>query len=730
MCRPSNISPPSLLLSMTLSPHHPATFIINALPTALATLAAYISFKITHDDLLSKDNGLPALERYHNPPDMSALGKRKRPNADEWLSDPDESSKDSMDIDEDDDDLSDRGRTARSRSRPTANRFSLRRQKQPRGARDSDEEQDDVLMEERPRRSARARKPPPPASNVDDRDELQDDPFEDGDVLPLIRSDVTTSKPARSRRITIRRSTAGTTRPKASGSDIEFEAPRRSGRATKYQLDMMDDADMDDESFFAVEDKAPTAPKVISVREVFRPVDYHSDFASRHNKTCHVCKERHGSVIYCQGCSLSFHKNCIGYRSAREHMVTKVGDGNFVLQCKYCIGLYRLKDSKAPRHNMCQDCKGKGEACAAFSEKKTSRQEEKLREENNGVDPITPVSPDLINNAKLVLFRCIKCHRGWHTKHLPLTGRASTRNEDVDPEERFKDYAIDWKCNDCSSAVRKIHRLVAWRPVNNEDARPGLQTSQVDEDSKEYLIKWEDRSYGYCVWKPSAWIFGVSPAAMRNSFAKRDAGKSMMHMNKKEAIPEEYLMPDVILAIRWSNQAPDFDNKSEELENMSYVKKIFVKFQGLGYDDVVWDSPPAMPPSDEEEGDNAVAKELQSRARNIYNAMGEAFFDYLEGKYFHHESQRNIRERVKGYTDSKFAEVDQQPAGLTGGKLMGYQIEGLNWLLENYHRGRSVVLADEMGLGKTVQVVSLVASLAQDKPKVCPWFSSTTRPCL
>ena len=53
-----------------------------------------------------------------------------------------------------------------------------------------------------------------------------------------------------------------------------------------------------------------------------------------------------------------------------------------------------------------------------------------------------------------------------------------------------------------------------------------------------------------------------------------------------------------------------------------------------------------------------------------------------------------------------------QPEGLTKGKLMQYQVEGLNWLRFNYYKGKSVILADEMGLGKTIQVVACFAMLA------------------
>jgi SWI/SNF-related matrix-associated actin-dependent regulator of chromatin subfamily A member 5 len=45
------------------------------------------------------------------------------------------------------------------------------------------------------------------------------------------------------------------------------------------------------------------------------------------------------------------------------------------------------------------------------------------------------------------------------------------------------------------------------------------------------------------------------------------------------------------------------------------------------------------------------------------------------------------------------------------GEMRGYQVEGLNWLIRNYHRGVNGILADEMGLGKTLQSISLLAYL-------------------
>ena len=40
--------------------------------------------------------------------------------------------------------------------------------------------------------------------------------------------------------------------------------------------------------------------------------------------------------------------------------------------------------------------------------------------------------------------------------------------------------------------------------------------------------------------------------------------------------------------------------------------------------------------------------------------------------------------------------------------LRDYQIAGVNWLIERFHRGHGCVLGDEMGLGKTCQVSSVL----------------------
>ncbi|RTE71716.1 hypothetical protein BHE90_013878 [Fusarium euwallaceae] len=700
---------------------------------------------IPFTELVTLENGRAAFARFNQglgpleTDSMAGIRKRKRELKDEWDSDLESVASDPMDIDDEEDEEDEdedqepiRHRRApsqpvrRLRSRETTNQIS----RSP-SVLVTNDDLDDLREEPpAPTRSLRVRQPRQMTltsmtfKNSDglDQDELlQDPPPEeeeegDDDFMPIIVSDVLPKKgrPSKSRQRSKRlqslsarhKASRAAARQKSHDSDIEFEAPRRSSRATRTTVNMQDDALMDEDSFYIVDEKTPGPAKVISVKEVFQPLPSDSAFVTMHMDKCHTCggSRNRGQMVYCQGCTLSYHKNCLSFRSGREHQVTKVGVEDFVLQCRYCIGIPIKKDENAPKHSMCQGCRRDGRACAAFSEKKTSRQEEKMREQNYGVDPIFKVAPDLLFNDEIVLFRCVSCHRGWHVEHLPGL-REDSIGTDL-KSERLKDHMIDWQCHECGTAKHKIHRLVAWRPVQKDLAKQVPQPTwhDVKEDDKEYLIKWDTRSYNHCTWKSGAWVHGVAASTMRAAFGKRDAEQNLLKLDEADAVPDEFIMPDIILNVKMHSSIPRPKTREDELANMHNVSKIFVKFQGLGYDDVVWDAPPT-----EDMGD-------------IYAAFVEAYYEYIEGKYFKYESSYKIKERVKAYKSEPFEEINEQPAGLKRGKLMGYQLEGVNWLLGNYHNERSVVLADEMGLGKTVQVVGLVTSLIQDSPRCWPFL--------
>ncbi|KAI8171783.1 Chromatin remodeling factor mit1 [Colletotrichum sp. SAR 10_65] len=552
----------------------------------------------------------------------------------------------------------------------------------------------------------------PSLTRDDDMDELSQDPPQqsDGedDDFTFITSDLQ-PKPGRGRRKQPRRLKSSKAKPEAKprsrDSSIEFEDRRRSGRSTRNKASMLDSAPMDEESFY-IEDTAPVgAPRVMNVKEVFKQLPHDSPFLTFHSDICSSCNvgpaANKGPLISCQGCSMSFHKVCLGYRSAREHLVTKVGAEDFVLQCKYCIGFYGKKDKHAPRHHNCQGCEKPGRSCAAFSPRRTPKQEEKLRIENGGEDPIAPVDPALVNNVENVLFRCTSCKRGWHYEHLP-SSQMDTDLSNV-RDQRLSEYSVDWKCHDCAMVSHKIQTLVAWRLTKKDSFSDGMTYSDFYEDEKDYLIKWADCSYFHCTWMPGAWVFHMAPGAMRNSFAKRDAEQNLcLRWTTDEAIPEEYLLTDVILAAKVKNGRSR--SLQDDMERIGSVDKIYVKFQGLGYDEAVWDKPP-KPDTGE-----------------IYNTFKAAYYEYLTGKYFVSPTNHKMKQRVNDWKEEKFVALTEQPKAIRRGNLMAYQLEGVNWLLYNYHEDKNVILADEMGLGKTVQVVSLISALALGEPKCWPFL--------
>ncbi|TQN70667.1 Chromatin remodeling factor mit1 [Colletotrichum shisoi] len=550
-----------------------------------------------------------------------------------------------------------------------------------------------------------------PLSRDDDMDELSQDlprqASEEDDDFQIITSDLL-PKPSSSRRKKSRRLRAKVKpvqHPRSRGSSIEFEDRRRSGRSTRNKASMLDEALMDDESFYVEDTALASTPRVINIKEVFKPLKHDSSFNQFHSNICGACNTgfaaHKGALIGCQGCSMSFHKGCIGYRSAREHIVTKVGVDDFVLQCKYCIRFYDKKDKNSPRHDRCQQCKGLGRSCAAFSSRKTPKQEEKIRLENGGEDPITPVDPSLVNNADNLLFRCSMCKRGWHYEHLP-SSQMDLDSSDL-RQQRLSEYSVDWKCIDCGTLSETIQTLVAWRPADQKPLDPETTHSDLREDEKDYLIKWKGRSYFHCTWMPGAWVFHIAAGPMRTAFAKKDAGQNLaLHFTKSEAIPQEYLLIDVIFQAKVKGSARG--SLEDEMDRIGNVDKIYVKFQGLGYDETVWDTPP------------------KPDAKELYSAFKVAYYEYLTGKHFSSPPNGKMKERVTKWKSEGFVKLDHQPPGLRRGKLMEYQIEGVNWMLWNYHENKNVILADEMGLGKTVQVIGLISTLVHGDPKCWPFL--------
>ncbi|MCJ1282753.1 hypothetical protein MMC26_002078 [Xylographa opegraphella] len=480
---------------------------------------------------------------------------------------------------------------------------------------------------------------------------------------------------------------------------------RRSERSGRVSGSMRERGE-DDIPDFNTRTSSKGAPKVTGAKEHFVSLSKTDEFRLRHCQSCDTCgdygdSEVKGQLVFCQGCTVSYHQTCLGPRNGREHLVTKVGHKDFVLQCRRCIELARKKDSSAPLQGHCQVCHEPGKSCLPFRDRKTAKEEQREREDNSGEDPITSISPDRIQNIATLLFRCTGCYQAFHMHHLPAKNEVKIldgADEDHIAAERFSEYCRNWTCYDCATAPGEIDALVAWRPLDIESYISGQTTEQVAEDDKEYLIKWKKMSYYKVVWKRGGWVWGITHPAMRKAFARQNNENNLPKMRTEDAVPEEYLRVDIVFEVKY-NSVVSTHTEQIELARVKEVEKAKVKFKGLGYEDVVWEEPPD--PADGERWDD----------------WKMAYEDWVQGHYVKLPNQPKLKAhiaKIKAQTFESKIMMKQQPKTLTGGELMDYQLEGMNWLLYQWHSGHNAILADEMGLGKTIQVIAFLSTLQKE----------------
>lgn len=505
------------------------------------------------------------------------------------------------------------------------------------------------------------------------------------------------------KRIIFKASGARKTRILLRGPRFSDSAPtegiRRSERSRKPTGDMRELGEDEIPDNILIKDTT----KAVGAKENYKDLPRDNDFRLRHCQTCDTCHEygndhEKGHLVFCQGCTVSYHQRCLGPRTAREHLVTKVGEKNFVLQCRRCIGAARKKEQMAPNQGDCQICNEPGISSIPFRDRKTTAQEQKDREENHGEDPIADVPGSMINNARNVLFRCAICYRAFHLHHLPVKGDIASQesaDEDQLATDRFREYCQDWACTECATAPAEVESLIAWRPVFEDQYIPGISTELVKEDAKQYLIKWKKMSYFRSTWMPGGWVWGVTTGSMRKAFARRDNQSNLPKMRTEDAIPEEFLRVDIVLDVVYTNVVK-VQAEKVDMARIKEVEKALVKFKGLGYEDVVWEEPPE--PEDTER----------------WIDFKSAYDDWVRGKYVHLPIPQSLKSHLSKIRTQNFERqimMQSQPETLTGGKLMDYQMDGLNWLYYQWHRRQNALLADEMGLGKTIQIIGFLATL-------------------
>ena len=483
-------------------------------------------------------------------------------------------------------------------------------------------------------------------------------------------------------------------------SEEEEKDVRRSGRNIRSRYSMRELGE-DDIPELATK---TSVIKYVGAKESFKTLPDDDEFRLRHSQICDACFEaddstEKGVLVYCQGCTLSYHQKCLGPRNSRDHLVTKIGDNDFILQCRRCIGFSKQKDPLSPDQGLCVSCLQPGTSTSVFRERKSTKEEQKEREENAGEDPVTDVSADLINNPENILFRCIICYRACHMYHLPPRGSSTITegSEEQIAASRFREYSQTWLCADCSDAPAEVESLVAWRPINVDHYEPGLATDEVEEEVKQYLVKWKKRSYFEVQWMPGTWVWGVTSAAMRKAFARRNNNNNQAKMSTEAAVPEDYLRADIVLDVEYKDVVSKPTLKVAKAR-IKEVTRALIKFKGLGYEDVVWTTPPSQQDSER------------------WADFQTAYDEWVMGSFVRQPVQKDLKAHLAQTRRQNFEislEMKAQPETLTGGEMMEYQLSGLNWLYYKWYSEKNAILADEMGLGKTIQVIGFLTTLKQ-----------------
>ncbi|KAF8898923.1 SNF2 family N-terminal domain-containing protein [Infundibulicybe gibba] len=138
-------------------------------------------------------------------------------------------------------------------------------------------------------------------------------------------------------------------------------------------------------------------------------------------------------------------------------------------------------------------------------------------------------------------------------------------------------------------------------------------------------------------------------------------------------------------------------------DNIGQVVWAFIKWDDLGYEEATWDSPPQKGDSRYDAFQMALTRFLRARSVSVprlSKTHAEKFDARAKDEY-------RSRHLLK---DASQLQLGQNPKL----KLMPFQVDGFNWLCDNWWRHQHCILADEMGLGKTVQIATFIGNISQN----------------
>ena len=158
--------------------------------------------------------------------------------------------------------------------------------------------------------------------------------------------------------------------------------------------------------------------------------------------------------------------------------------------------------------------------------------------------------------ARELLFRCFTCKRLAHYNHLPKPHGF----EDASAAEIANHYQTSksWLCADCASYQYPLDKIIAWRPYPANAVGPPREPRELPNYKtplpREYLVKWEARSYRRLEWVPHMWLLSTHPSKLKNFIATGP---------KVDLLKEPTQEDESAMDVDDSASAPTFEKASE-----------------------------------------------------------------------------------------------------------------------------------------------------------------------
>ncbi|OCH94711.1 hypothetical protein OBBRIDRAFT_746991 [Obba rivulosa] len=260
--------------------------------------------------------------------------------------------------------------------------------------------------------------------------------------------------------------------------------------------------------------------------------------------------------------------------------------------------------------------------------------------------------------------RAVEFEIGQYTSEESSFRRQETRPLDADPDAERK-IPPAWK------TVDRVLDVLFWHPERRLAQRKGKSKSKKKAKSSRRQVESSDEDDDED---------GEALAIDRELMAVYDDGEQ----------PSADLTETVEEFKKRNGRNP----RGEDVDGVIWA---FVKWDDRGYEDATWDSPPR-------------------RGEPGYDAFVTAFKRFISAGSVTVPSRvaKGVPARAKDEFRKKYAFTSNSPPKLGQAdnlRLMPFQVDGVNWLCDNWWNLQHCILADEMGLGKTVQVATFIGTI-------------------